>query len=319
VTAGEEATESRGETPRTLIVTVYGAYGREVGGWIAVADLITLVGELGVDEPAARSALSRLKRRGILDAKRQSGAAGYALSADARQVFADGDRRIFGRRTATPAEGWVLAVFSIPESERQRRHALRSRLTWLGFGHVAAGVWIAPAHLADEARHTLERLGLTGYVDLFRADYLAFADPPGAVAGWWDLQALKGMYDELIARYEPVLARWTTADPDSGETPGAGPGSGPPGSTTPEVGPGGTPGGTAPGSGVRLSDAAAFAEHTRALTAWRRMPYLDPGLPADLLPPDWHGARAAELFFRLHARLRAPALRHVRTVTAGAG
>jgi len=282
VTVGEEATESRGHTPRRLIVTVYGAYGREVGGWIAVADLLTLMSELGVDGPAARSALSRLKRRGILEGVRSAGAAGYSLSADARQVFADGDRRIFGRRTAALAEGWVLAVFSIPESERQKRHTLRSRLTWLGFGRIAAGVWIAPARLADEARQTLERLGLTGYVDLFRADYLAFADLSGAVAGWWDLQALKGMYDELIAGFEPVLARWAGS-------------SGSPG----------TPG----------SDAAAFAEHVRVLTAWRRMPYLDPGLPADLLPPDWHGARAADVFLRLHERLRGPALRHVRAVT----
>jgi phenylacetic acid degradation operon negative regulatory protein len=280
VTVDSEANGSRSERPRALIVTVYGAHAREVGGWIAVADLIKLMAGLGVDEPAARSALSRLKRRGILRAERRGGAAGYSLSADARQVFADGDRRIFGRRTARPADGWLLAVFSVPESQRQKRHALRSRLTWLGFGHVAAGVWVAPAHLADEARHTLERLGLTGYVDLFRADYLGFADLPGSVANWWDLQSLKGMYDEFIAGHEPVLARW------AGETGGG-------------------------------DDAAAFAEHTRALTAWRRMPYLDPGLPAELLPPDWHGSRAADVFFRLNERLREPALRHVRAAAGG--
>ncbi len=279
MTVDSEATEARLERPRALILTVYGAHGREVGGWIAVADLITLIGELGVDEPAARSALSRLKRRGILDADRRGGAAGYSLSTGARQVFADGDRRIFGRRTARLADGWVLAVFSIPESERQKRHALRSRLTWLGFGHVAAGVWVAPAHLAEEARRTLERLELTRYVDLFQAEYLAFGDVPCSVAAWWDLQSLKGMYDQFIAGYEPVLARWDDDDGDGG------------------------------------GEGAAFAEHTRALTAWRRMPYLDPGLPPEVLPSDWHGARAADLFFRLHERLGEAALRHVRAVT----
>jgi phenylacetic acid degradation operon negative regulatory protein len=286
VTVDTETADGRAEKPRTLIVTVYGAYGREVGGWIAVADLIALIGGLGVDEAAARSALSRLKRRGILDAERRAGVAGYSLSADARQVFADGDRRIFDRRTARLADGWVLAVFSIPEAERQKRHALRSRLIWLGFGHVAAGVWVAPAHLADEAGRALERLGLSGYVDLFRAEYLAFADLPGAVASWWDLQSLKSMYDEFIAAHEPVLARWPRTD-------GRGAGTG--------------------GHG----DAAAFAEHARALTAWRRMPYLDPGLPPEVLPPDWDGARAADLFRRLHDLLGGPALRHVRAVTGG--
>lgn len=36
--------------------------------------------------------------------------------------------------------------------------------------------------------------------------------------------------------------------------------------------------------------------------AWRRFPFLDPKLPAELLPDEWAGARAAELFDRLHQR-----------------
>ena len=36
--------------------------------------------------------------------------------------------------------------------------------------------------------------------------------------------------------------------------------------------------------------------------AWRRFPFLDPQLPAALLPADWAGARAAELFDTLHER-----------------
>ena len=43
----------------------------------------------------------------------------------------------------------------------------------------------------------------------------------------------------------------------------------------------------------------AFADYVRVLTAWRRLPFLDPGLPPELLPADWHGARAAELFGQL--------------------
>ena len=40
------------------------------------------------------------------------------------------------------------------------------------------------------------------------------------------------------------------------------------------------------------------------LTEWRRLPYLDPGLPLDVLPPDWNGSRAAELFTDLDGVLR---------------
>jgi phenylacetic acid degradation operon negative regulatory protein len=53
----------------------------------------------------------------------------------------------------------------------------------------------------------------------------------------------------------------------------------------------------------------------QALTGWRRLPFLDPGLPAELLPPQWHGQRAAELFDQIRSRLDEPARRHARAVT----
>jgi len=41
--------------------------------------------------------------------------------------------------------------------------------------------------------------------------------------------------------------------------------------------------------------------------AWRRFPWLDPVLPAQLLPAGWSGTRAAALFADLHARWSPPA------------
>jgi len=45
----------------------------------------------------------------------------------------------------------------------------------------------------------------------------------------------------------------------------------------------------------------------RVLTTWRQLPYLDPGLPQDLLPDDWAGAEAARLFAALQSLLEEPA------------
>ena len=259
--------------PRSLIVTFYGAYGRDLGGWLSVADLIRLMARLDVDAPAVRSAVSRLKRRGLLEAKRVGGTAGYSLSEEAGRILAEGDRRIYGRRVANVTDGWVLAAFSVPESQRHKRHLLRSRLTWLGFGTAAPGVWIAPMHLADDARRTLERLQVTDYVDLFRAHHLAFGDLRQAIAHWWDLDALRVMYDEFLRAHEPLLARWSRRR--------------------------------------SMDEEEAFTDYLRTVDAWRRMPYLDPGLPLELMPDDWSGHRAANVFFKLHARLREPGLKHV--------
>lgn len=48
-------------------------------------------------------------------------------------------------------------------------------------------------------------------------------------------------------------------------------------------------------------DDAALAAQTRLVDAWRRFPFLDPQLPAELLPPRWAGGRAAEVFHSRHA------------------
>src|SRR5699024_2120294 len=193
---------------RALIVTIYGLYAREVGGWLSVSALIRLMAALGVEESAVRSAISRLKRRGILESERVDGRAGYALSPHAREILDAGDRRIFRRRRATLDEGWILAVFSVPESERRRRHTLRSRLAWLGFGSVGPGVWIAPAHLHTEARDVLLREQLAEYVDLFEASYLGFSQAAEQVASWWDLDGLDALYQQFVTDYAPVLATW---------------------------------------------------------------------------------------------------------------
>jgi phenylacetic acid degradation operon negative regulatory protein len=48
----------------------------------------------------------------------------------------------------------------------------------------------------------------------------------------------------------------------------------------------------------------------RLVHEWRRFPFLDPQLPAELLPPDWIGARAGRRFRELHAAWHVEAQRH---------
>ena len=73
-----------------------------------------------------------------------------------------------------------------------------------------------------------------------------------------------------------------------------------------------------PAAGRPARHAAAFADYVRALTAWRRLPFLDPGLPAELLPPGWNGLRADAAFTALRQRLADPARAHVLAVTGQA-
>jgi phenylacetic acid degradation operon negative regulatory protein len=279
----------RDQRPRALIVTLYGLYAREAGGWLSVSSVIRLLAHCQADEPAVRSAIFRLKRRGLLEPARVDGVAGYGLSAEARAILDEGDRRIFARRRAAAGDGWLLAVFSVPESERHQRHRLRSRLAWLGFGTVSAGVWIAPGHLLGETRDVLRRHGLDRYVELFRGSHAAFAPTAERVPQWWDLPRLRGLYADFLDRHGPVLEARQRAGGAAGE-----------------------PGGAAGEPG----DAAAFADYLAALTDWRRLPYAEPGLPAGVLPADWNGFRAADTFFGLHDLLAGPAHRFAASALA---
>jgi phenylacetic acid degradation operon negative regulatory protein len=279
VPAAAHPTPGAARQVQQLIVTVCGLYARGDGP-IAVSDLLRLVAGLGVDEGAARSALSRLKKRGVLVSDRTNGSAAYRLDPALEDVFAEGDERIFGHRRARPGDSWVLAAYSVPEAQRHLRHRLRKVLAGRGFGTVGAGLWIAPEHVLPHLRHELERAGLADFVELFRAEPLG-ADARAKVADWWDLDALEQRYAAFTAELEPVRQRWA----GSGDAPDS------------------------------QGDACAFADYVRLLTAWRRLPFLDPGLPAAFLPADWAGTAAEQLFTMLHERLGRPAARHAATVT----
>jgi phenylacetic acid degradation operon negative regulatory protein len=263
-----------------LILTIFALYARAEDNWLSVAALVALMADLGADGQAVRSSVSRLKRRGVLDGEHRGGAAGYSLTGPTLEVLAEGDIRIFERPRSAGADSWLVVVFSVPESERDKRHALRTSLTRLGFGTAAPGVWVAPGSLAAETRHTLELRGLAEYVDLFAGEHLAFGDLRSKVREWWDLDELTTLYGDFLDRYRLVLDRVTAG-----------------GITPPE----------------------AFGLYVPMLTEWRRLPYRDPGIPLSLLPPDWNGVSAGALFGELNAALGPPARDHALEVIRAKG
>ena len=248
-----------------LIMSVFAVYARDHGNWLSVAAVVQLMASLGADGQAVRSSVSRLKRRGTLVSEKRDRVAGYSMPPHTLELLADGDVRIFSGLRAVEADGWVLVIFSVPESERTKRHALRSTLTQLGFGTVAPGVWIAPGTVAEEARHALHRRGLSSYVNLFVGSYGASEDVKTAITQWWSLTELDALFHDFITRFAPVRDEMRRAS---------------------------------------ISPEAAFAAYVPLLTQWRRLPYRDPGIPLTLLPEGWRGETAWVLFDELNRSLR---------------
>ncbi len=61
-------------------------------------------------------------------------------------------------------------------------------------------------------------------------------------------------------------------------------------------------------AGDGLPDRDAFVDFTTLSHRWRKFPFLDPGLPVELLPPDWgpHRRRPVRRAVRVDREARAP-------------
>jgi len=65
------------------------------------------------------------------------------------------------------------------------------------------------------------------------------------------------------------------------------------------------------------SPEACFRAQTLLVHAWRKFPFLDPDLPAELLPDRWPRERAHELFADRRSRWQGPARAYVDSLEAG--
>jgi DNA-binding transcriptional regulator PaaX len=90
----------------------------------------------------------------------------------------------------------------VPESKRDLRHRLRTRLSWAGFGSPEAGVWISP-HLGreDEALHVVKELDLAASAMSFTAAFGRIGGQDEMVRRAWDLTALEERYEAFLAGF----------------------------------------------------------------------------------------------------------------------
>lgn len=273
IDTGPSGTHNR--RSRTTVVTFLGAVVRPMGDWMPIAGAVDLLGQAGLDAPSVRTAVHRLKANGWLESQARDGARGYALTDIALETLAAGDEVIWHARTpAVLDDGWCIVHFGVPESMRARRQQLRAHLTHLGFGNVGTALWIAPARMRDAARRAIAELGLEPHTAVFVGDYHGAQDLTGLLYDSWDLDAIDRSYRDFAAAHEGVAAAVERERP---------------------------------------APAQAFPTYLALLDQWRRLPFRDPGLPAEVLAPDWSAPRAVAVFERLVAGLEAPALDHART------
>jgi phenylacetic acid degradation operon negative regulatory protein len=167
---------------------------------------IELFGRLGVGEHAIRSTLTRMVGKELLSRHRQGRRMHFGLTESSTRILLDGERRVWTAGAVNDDwDGrWTVLAFSMPESWQDRRHGLRSRLTWAGFGSLGNGMWIAPSRV--DVAPIAAGLGLNGHVKVFTGAAEQPTDVPEMIRDAYDL-------DRLATGYRAFLNRWDRPDP----------------------------------------------------------------------------------------------------------
>lgn len=204
VEANGRQRESGYLSARSLLLTVLGEFVHPRRGEVWTGTLVEALGALGVEEKSARQALSRAAGEGLMSSTRSGRRVRWQLTTAGEQLLREGTERIYGfMRQTRPWDGrWLVLTVSVPESQRQLRHRLRTRLTWLGLGSPSPGLWVVP-DVTKEAlvRALIDELGLHDRAFAWDGFAVSAGDPGNLINTAWDLDYVEKRYLAFIDRF----------------------------------------------------------------------------------------------------------------------
>ena len=197
--------EVGGASARSLLLTVLGEFVHPRHASVWTATLIEALGALGVEEKSARQVLTRTAAEGHLTSTRHGRRVLWQLTPSGEALLEEGTRRIYGfMREGHPWDGrWLVLSVPIPETQRQLRHRLRTRLTWLGLGSPTSGLWVTPEATLDRAVHEVIRdLGLESQAFAWTGSASGLGDEQRLLADAWELAAVADRYLSFLGAFE---------------------------------------------------------------------------------------------------------------------
>ncbi len=255
--------------PRAAILTLYGDYVRYRGVEIGIGSLIKLLGNFDLSEQSVRSAVSRMCQAGLLKVRRSGVRSYYSLTEEGHNLLTKGTQRIFVRKNNQWDRSWNIVTYSVPERRREARDRLRLELSWMGYGPLSEATWISPYDLTKEVEDLAKRLQIKGNIQTFQARHKGSTDPKKIVSRCWDLSRIHERYANFIAKYRPKL-EYHLKRLQAGEN---------------------------------VEPSECFVERFNLIHEYRKLPFLDPDLPQELLPENWLRPKAAALFNEYHNSL----------------
>jgi phenylacetic acid degradation operon negative regulatory protein len=236
------------------------------GGAVALGSLIELAAPFGLNERLVRTAAARLAQDGWLEGRRAGKLSEYRLSNNGRARFAEATKRIYSEPNTQWSGRWTLIV--VPPMRAAERKEIREELVWRGFGEISANVYAHPEWDPQALRSQRAAGGLLSKVVAFDASLAGEDAPQRLVDLGWDLEDLGLRYERFAARFAIVQAELKRHRD--------------------------------------IEPRDSFLLRTLLIHEYRRLHLRDPLLPAQLLRPNWPGARAALLCRDIYARVFGP-------------
>jgi phenylacetic acid degradation operon negative regulatory protein len=268
---------------RSLVFDLFGDYIRYAGEAIGLAALCELLEPFGVSPEAVRMVMTRLRSEGWFESEKDGRTVTYLLSPKAVAMLDEGRDRIFHRDTSPWDGSWHLAIYQVPEQQRQIREALRKRLTFLGYGPLAPATWISARDHSSQVLSVARDLALPGAGLRISQMVARTAGDNGdreLAQHCWRLSDINQHYVEWMSDWSPAIKQARLN---------------------------------------KLSGSEALIVRVNLVRSFRSFPFIDPELPPELLPRPWHGLAAHEAFTDAHRVLEGAATAYFRSVITRSG
>ncbi|PLR78742.1 phenylacetic acid degradation operon negative regulatory protein PaaX [Bacillus sp. V3-13] len=265
--------------PRSLMFTLYGEYIQYYGGEIWVGSLIQLMNRFGVSESSVRGAILRMVQNNLLQVRKIGNKSYYSITEQGGRRVEDGVKRVYAAPSQKWDGYWRILTYSFPEEKRELRNEIRKELNWTGFGMLSNSTWVSPNPLEEQVLEMIRTYKIEDNTMLFRASNVVSHDNQSVIDKGWDLQRISAEYDKFIGRYLPKFDELREKALNNS-----------------------------------LTDEECFIERTQIVHEYRKFLFEDPGFPRDLLPNNWSGTKARELFWNIHQLISIPAIRFFESI-----
>ncbi|QGQ46349.1 PaaX family transcriptional regulator C-terminal domain-containing protein [Metabacillus sediminilitoris] len=265
--------------PRSLMYTLYGEYIQYYGGEIWVGSLIQIMNKFGVSESSVRGAIFRMVQKNLMQVRKIGNKSYYSVSEQGKRKVDEGVKRVYTTQSQTWDGMWRVLTYSFPEEKRELRNEIRNELNWTGFGVISNSTWVSPNPLEEQVLEMIETYQIEDNIFLFSAASIVSHDNQSIIKKGWDLDRISNEYNIFIEKYTPKFEELREKALNN-----------------------------------TLTDDECFIERTNLVHQYRKFLFQDPGFPRDLLPPQWAGTKARELFWNIHQLISIPAVRFFESV-----